>query len=47
MNVHCPDGEQYVIVEPPPPFVAGLHFGTSRVQITDAAALCRAITREN
>lgn len=43
MNVHCPSGEQYVIVEPPPPYLAGTRVGTSRVHVTDALALCRAI----
>lgn len=43
MNVHCPNGEQYVIVEPPPPYLAGTRIGTSRVEVTDAPALCRSI----
>lgn len=43
MNLHCPSGEQYVIVEPPPPYLAGTRIGTARVNVTDAPALCRAI----
>lgn len=46
-DVHCPDGRKYTIVEPPPPYLAGSHVGTSRVLVTDARTLCAAIARVN
>lgn len=46
-NVHCPDGRTYTIVEPPPPYLAGSHVGTSRVLVTDARTLCATIARVN
>jgi hypothetical protein len=45
MNVRCPDGQHYLIVEPPPPYLAGSHVGTARVDVTDAPRLCRAIAQ--
>lgn len=43
MNVRCPDGEQYLIVDAPRPYLAGLRIAGARVEVRDAPALCRAI----
>lgn len=44
-NVRCPDGEQYLIVEAPRPYLAGLRLAGSRIEVRDAPALCRTIAQ--
>lgn len=39
----CTDGSRYTIVEPPPPYLAGTHFATRQVVVTDAPRLCSQI----
>jgi len=41
-SVWC-GSRQYLIVEPPPPYLSGSHLATSEVHIRDAAALCAKI----
>lgn len=41
-TVWC-DGQRYLIVEPPPPYLSGHHMATHEVHVRDAAALCAKI----
>lgn len=41
-TVHC-NGRDYVIVEPPPPYLTGTHMATHEVHVRDARALCAKI----
>ncbi len=42
-RVQCPALGTFWIVEPPPPFVAGVRVGTTRVAVTDGPAMCARI----
>jgi hypothetical protein len=42
VTVLCDDRE-YMIVEPPPPYLSGNHVGTSQVHVRDSAELCAKI----
>lgn len=41
-EVRC-DGRRYLVVESPPPYVAGTRVGTARVWITDPHEICARI----
>jgi hypothetical protein len=45
-TVRC-GGVRYLIVEPPPPYMAGSHMATAEVHVSDPAALCAKIRAED